>query len=218
MLRYLSTRVLSCQPQCLGTLMRTKAQTTRRGDSVEEFLVEWRRERPDLDPWPTGILGRLHRLSARLLRRSEDWLGPLGLNWEAFSVIVTLRRSGKPYELRPTDILHDSLLTSGAITNRIDRVERLGLVQRRADKLDRRSCMVRLTPKGKQLADRAITAHFAALSRIIGVLNARERDQLAQLLSKLLASMEQVDRSELGPVRRNRISTAANGLRQVVRV
>lgn len=170
-------------------------------DSVEKFLIEWTKERPDLDPWPAGILGRIHRLSARLFRRSDAWLEPLGLTWEAFSVIVTLRRSGKPYELRPTDILRESLLTSGAVTNRIDRVERMGLVERRFHARDRRSCVVRLTPAGKKLADKAIAKHFAALGGVLGILDPKERAQLASLLSKLLASMED---EEAGPPRARR--------------
>jgi DNA-binding MarR family transcriptional regulator len=159
-------------------------------DSVEHFLGQWKRERPDLDPWPAGILGRVHRLSALLLRRSDEWLAPLGLSWEAFSVIVTLRRCGKPYELRPTDILRESLLTSGAVTNRIDRVEQMGLVERRQDPTDRRSCIVRLTPAGKRLADKAIARHFGALEEIFGALSASERNQLANLLSKALNALE----------------------------
>src|SRR4051812_20415205 len=86
---------------------------TAGSDSVERMLYQWRRERPELDASPLGIQGRVLRLSAHLSRRIEEWLGPLGLSWEAFSLIVTLRRSGKPYEMRPTDILRESLLTSG---------------------------------------------------------------------------------------------------------
>jgi DNA-binding MarR family transcriptional regulator len=169
---------------------------TNQHDSVQRLLAGWRRERPDLDPSPVGIQGRIIRLSAHLLRQSENWLGPLGLTWEAFSVIVTLRRSGPPYELRPTDLLQESLLTSGAITNRIDRVEQLGLVERRSDPGDRRSCVVRLTPAGKKLADKAIAAHFKAVDQLLGFLNHGERTSLAALLSKLLGSMEEKSRSK----------------------
>src|SRR6188768_1549710 len=111
---------------------------TAGSDSVERMLDEWRRERPELNASPLGIQGRVVRLSGHLLRRVDEWLGPLGLSWEAFSLIVTLRRSGKPYKMRPTDILRESLLTSGAITNRIDRVAEMGLVKRYPDPDDRR--------------------------------------------------------------------------------
>ena len=162
-------------------------------DSVARLLSEWKQQLPDLDPSPVGIQGRIVRLSAHLLRQSDNWLRPLDLSWEAFSLIVTLRRSGKPYELRPTDILRESLLTSGAITNRIDRVEQMGLVERRPDKEDRRSYVIRLTPAGKKLADKAIAQHFSAIDDLLGDLSSTERMQLAGLLSKLLGSLE--DRS-----------------------
>lgn len=165
--------------------------TSQCRDSVERLLSEWRRERPDLDPSPVGVQGRIMLLSAHLMRQSEDWLAPLGLGWEAFSLIVTLRRSGEPYELRPTDILRESLLTSGAITNRIDRVEKMGLVERRPDSNDRRSSAVRLTPAGLKLANEAIALHFAGVDERLDVLSTTERRQLAGLLSKLLGAMEE---------------------------
>ena len=163
---------------------------TAGNDSVERMLDEWRRERPELDASPLGIQGRVVRLSGHLLRRVDEWLAPLGLSWEAFSLIVTLRRSGKPYEMRPTDILEESLLTSGAITNRIDRVAKMGLVKRYPDPDDRRGYLVKLTPAGKKLADRAIARHFAGVEGALEVLSPAEQDRLAELLSKLLASLE----------------------------
>jgi DNA-binding MarR family transcriptional regulator len=165
-------------------------------DSVARLLSEWRQQLPDLDPSPVGIQGRIVRLSAHLLRQSENWLRPLDLSWEAFSLIVTLRRSGKPYELRPTDLLRESLLTSGAITNRIDRVEEMGLIERRPDKEDRRSYVIRLTPAGRKLADKAIARHFAEVNVLLNDLSSAERKQLAELLSKLLGSLEDKSRQK----------------------
>lgn len=170
-----------------ATVTDARAQAA---DSVAHFMEEWRHERPDLDPWPVGILARIHRISNRLLRRSEQRLAPLGLTWEAFSVIVTLRRAGPPYELRPTDLLRESLLTSGAITNRIDRVEQLGLVERRSGGPDRRSVPVRLTAIGKRVADEAIANHFLLHEQLLSVLSAAERAQFTSLLAKLLTSLE----------------------------
>jgi DNA-binding MarR family transcriptional regulator len=162
-------------------------------DSISRIISEWRRERPDLDPGAIGIHGRLIRLAGHMLRRTETWLTPLGLSWEAFSLIVTLRRSGKPYEMRPTDILRESLLTSGAVTNRIDRVEALGLVKRIRAKGDRRSYTIRLTSAGKRLADKAIEIHMSALKQSFESLNETEQKQLAHLLSKLLSAAENVN-------------------------
>ena len=159
-------------------------------DSIARIISEWQRERPDLDGTAVGIHGRIIRLAAHMLRRSDGWLNPLGLSWEGFSLIVTLRRSGKPYELRPTDILKESLLTSGAVTNRIDRVEEMGLVKRIPAKGDRRSYSVRLTPAGKRLADKAIEHHFVALKNSFNSLTDSEQKQLARLLSKLLSTAE----------------------------
>jgi len=160
-------------------------------DSIEVLLTEWRRERPDLDPWPFAIFGRIWRLSANFLGDAEKWLAPVELSFEAFSVIVTLRRSGPPYELNPTTLYRESLLSSGAITNRIDRVEAEGLVKRLPDPKDRRGTIVRLTAKGRALADRAIKLHFEALAEELSGINRAERDQLVRLLSKLLLSVEQ---------------------------
>lgn len=159
-------------------------------DSIDGLLAEWKRERPDLDPSPFGIYGRIWRLSTTLLGDAEQWLKPIGLTFESFSLIVTLRRSGPPYELNPTALYRESLLSSGAITNRIDRVEREGLVKRLPDPNDRRGTIVRLTAKGRSLADRSIKLHFEALTQTLSALNRAERDQLAALLSKLLLSAE----------------------------
>lgn len=164
--------------------------TTAAPDSVERLLAEWKRERPDLDVSPVGVQGRIMRLAAHLQRQTDGWLAPLGLSWEAFSVIVTLRRLGKPYEMRPTDLLAESLLTSGAITNRIDKVEALGLIERRPDPRDRRGALIRLTPAGKRLADRAIADHVAGVDGLLTGLAPAERRQLATLLAKLLAAVE----------------------------
>jgi DNA-binding MarR family transcriptional regulator len=159
-------------------------------DSITAFIADWQRERPDLDPWPLGIFGRTSRIDSHFLKRADGWLSPLGLSWETFSLIAALRRSGKPYELNPTELQRQSLLTSGAMTNRINRVEALGLVERRPDSNDGRGVIVRLTPAGRALADKAIAVHFSQSANVLGTLNAREREQLNQLLAKLLDSLE----------------------------
>lgn len=159
-------------------------------DSVAHLVADWRRERPDFDATPIAILARLLRLSAQLSQLSRGWLESEGLSWEAFSLIVTLRRQGSPYELRPTDILRESLLTSGAVTNRIDRVEALGLVERIPDSADRRAITVRLTPEGLQKADAAITAHVAHLAQLLSPVGEDALGQLDALLSCTLAAIE----------------------------
>jgi DNA-binding MarR family transcriptional regulator len=169
---------------------RVAALSRGEKDSVDALVAEWRRERPDLDPSPVAILGRLHRISARLQRRVEAWLEPLDLTWESFSLILTLRRFGPPFALRPTDLYRESLLTSGAITNRIDRVEERGLVRRRPDPQDGRVVVVQLTAAGRRLADRATAIHFRALAETFEDLSAQECTQLNASLARLLAVLE----------------------------
>src|SRR5262249_60334120 len=110
--------------------------------------------------WPIAVFARLWRLSQILVREADSWLAPLGLTFESFSVLVTLRRSGPPYELNPTALYRESLLSSGAITNRIDRVEDAGLVRRLPDPRDRPDTIARLTPEGIALAIRASARHY----------------------------------------------------------
>lgn len=159
-------------------------------DSIAVLIGEWRRQRPDLDPWPLEILGRVQRVSTHLSRIAERKLKAFGLTWETFSLIVTLRRAGAPYALRPTDLYKKSLLTSGTITNRIDNVVRQGLAVREPVVDDRRSIMIKLTPAGVEMADRAIAIHLATMAEALSVLKASERKQTARLLSTLLRAFE----------------------------
>jgi DNA-binding MarR family transcriptional regulator len=159
-------------------------------DSISVFVEEWQQERPDLDPWPLAILGRVERISAKLKRRADTWLRPLGLTWESFSMIITLRRSGPPFALRPTDLYRDSLLSSGATTNRIDRVVEMGWVSRHPDPADGRGVIVMLTPAGRDLADRAIALHFQSMAEVLSGLKPADRNTLIGILTKVLASLE----------------------------
>lgn len=159
-------------------------------DSVTHLVADWARQRPDLDPLPIGVFARIHRLSSHLHNRTRGWLEAEGLTWEAFSLIATLRRQGPPYEMRPTDILRESLLTSGAVTNRIDKVEKMGLVERRADPEDGRASLVRLTGKGFEAANAAIEVHQEQLSDILGVLGADDLCRLDSMLARTLALVE----------------------------
>lgn len=176
--------------------MSSQSPSSDGTDSIAEFIAGWRAERPDLDPSPLGIMGRTQRVTAHLMRHSDTWLAPLGLTWETFSVIASLRRAGDPFQMNPTELQRMSLLTSGAMTNRIDRVEALGLVDRLPDPVDGRGVIVRLTPKGRALADRAIAAHFDGLAGVLGVLPATERRELGRLLGKLLLALEGVPADE----------------------
>lgn len=169
-----------------------RAPRKQNPDSITPMVAAWRRERPDLDPSPVEILGRVQRLWLHMQRHAVGgWLEPLGLTWESFSLILTLRRNGPPFQLNPTDIYRESLLTSGAITNRIDRVEKAGWVRRIKDPHDRRGVLVALTPAGRKLADRAVEVHFREMARLFDDLSKAEAEQLAGLLSRLLLVFEQ---------------------------
>jgi len=159
-------------------------------DSVSHFLEQWRVARPDLDPSSLGVTARMSRLNNHIIRRTEAALAPLGLSWEVFSLIVALRRIGPPYELRPGELLRESLLTSGAITNRVDRVEKLGFITRVPDPDDRRSVIVRLSAAGLAKADEAIELVFTAQRAFLSPLDKAEQAQLAELLARLNVAVE----------------------------
>lgn len=170
-----------------------EARDPRREDSVTHLVEDWIRERPDFDPLPIAVFARIHRLSSHLNQHTRGWLEAEGLTWEAFSLIVTLRRQGPPYALRPTEILRESLLTSGAVTNRIDRVEAMGLVERRPALEDGRAIFVRLTDEGLRKANHAISIHVAQLERLFGPVAADDLRLLDGLLAQILATVEHDD-------------------------
>lgn len=187
----MSREIADPNPHRANGATRKRAQRAHAAvDSIDLFMQQWRRERPDIDTDSFGVLGRIHRILGYFDRRANGWLAQFGLTWETFSLIVTLRRAGKPYALRPTDLLQESLLSSGAMTNRIDRVEQIGLVRRVPDPTDRRGVVVQLTPRGRTLADRAVKIHFEEMSRLLTGLTASERRTMAGLLRTLLVSFE----------------------------
>jgi DNA-binding MarR family transcriptional regulator len=158
-------------------------------DRIDRILAQWKRERPDLETRAMGLVGRIQRAAAALRPRLDETHEASGLQGESFDVLASLRRSGPPYQLSPTQLYREMMLTSGAMTNRIDRLEEAGLVARRPDPGDRRGTLVRLTPKGKALIDAATTKHVANEERLLAVLTAREQQQLTDLLRKLLVAL-----------------------------
>lgn len=155
-------------------------------DAVDELIAQWGRERPDLDVWPMGIVGRVSRLSRVFDRQLRDFFGEHGLEYFEFDVLATLRRSGPPYELSAGALLKAAMVTSGAITNRIDKMERKGLVERTPDPDDRRSVRVRLTPHGHEVVDRIVDLHVENEKRMLAALDPEQREQFAGLLRHLL--------------------------------
>ncbi|MGX5826447.1 MarR family winged helix-turn-helix transcriptional regulator [Mesorhizobium sp. 43Arga] len=159
-------------------------------DRAAKAIEQWKRERPDLDVSPMGVLGRLNEASSLIAR---DRLAPLfarfGLQAGEFDVLATLRRSGSPYALTPTALYEATMVTSGAMTNRLDRLEKAGLILRGPHPNDRRGIVVQLSEKGLALIEEALTAHVANEHEILAGLNDAERETLARLLGKLIASV-----------------------------
>ncbi|ANN56770.1 MarR family transcriptional regulator [Mesorhizobium loti NZP2037] len=159
-------------------------------DRAAKAIEQWKRERPDLDVSPMGVLGRLNEASSLIAR---DRLAPLfarfGLQAGEFDVLATLRRSGSPYALTPTDLYEATMVTSGAMTNRLDRLEKAGLILRGPHPNDRRGIVVQLTEKGLALIDEALTAHVANEHEILAGLTPAERKTLSHLLEKLIGSV-----------------------------
>lgn len=153
-------------------------------DHVGRVMAQWRAERPDLDPSPQGIIGRLHRLALRLTEELVAVYETFGLGEGEFDVLATLRRSGAPYELTPGDLGRWTMVSSGAVTKRVDRCVEQGWVTRRVSDRDGRGRVVALTPEGKDLIDRAFEAHMANEHRLVGSLDELERSRLAHLLEK----------------------------------
>lgn len=159
-------------------------------DRVDVILAQWRRERPDLDTGPMGLIGRIRRVAAHLSRGMEKTFAAHGLNGASFDVLATLRRSGPPYALSPGELLETMMITSGTMTNRIDQLEKAGLVARAHNPEDRRSVIISLTDKGFATIDATVTAHVATQARLVAALSAEERAMLNAVLGKYMAGFE----------------------------
>lgn len=153
-------------------------------DHVGRIMAQWGAERPDLDVTPQGIIGRLHRLAQRLTEELVEVYGEFGLGEGEFDVLATLRRAGAPYELAPGELARSTMVSSGAVTKRVDRCVEQGWVTRRVSEGDQRGRVIGLTPAGRDVIDRAFTAHMANEHRLVGLLDEMERARLAHLLEK----------------------------------
>ncbi|MDF1605144.1 MarR family transcriptional regulator [Nocardioides sp. YIM 152315] len=153
-------------------------------DHVGRIMAQWAAARPDLDASPQGVIGRLHRLAARLTEELVAVYGRYGLGEGEFDVLATLRRAGAPYELTPGELAAQTMVSSGAVTKRVDRCVEQGWVTRRVSDDDARGRVVALTDAGRALIDEAFTAHMANEHRLVGALDERERARLADLLEQ----------------------------------
>ena len=175
--------------------------TSAAPDHIDRILAQWRRERPDLDVAPMGLLGRLFRVvqlaDAAL---TEPLVGRYGLQPGWFDLLAALRRAGAPYELNPTQLTRLTMLSSGGMTKRLDRLAEAGLVERRPDPADRRGTLVRLTRRGRSTIDNAVAAHLANEDHLLRSLPAADRRALDRLLRTLLADLEAPEPSPVPPL------------------
>src|SRR3984957_6397539 len=159
-------------------------------DRIERVRADWVGQCPDLDTSPMEVIGRILRAEHLAGARIRRVLRAEGLDRGGFDVLATLRRAGSPYRLTPTRLYQELVLTSGAVTHRVDALERAGLVERVGGQEDRRSTLVGLTAAGVAVVDRAMTAHMACEQAMIASLPDAERRALAALLKKLLIGLE----------------------------
>ncbi len=159
-------------------------------DAVDRICAQWAVERPELDTGPMAVVGRIHRVADLLDAGLRTVFAEAGLGNGDFDVLASLRRSGEPFTLTPSQLTATMMVTSGAVTKRVDRLERLGLVARTRSDEDGRGREIRLTGEGRRLTDDLVARHWANEDRLIGALSAGEREQLVGLLRKLLLDLE----------------------------
>ena len=160
-------------------------------DRLDELAGQWKAERPDLD---SGVMVEVARLLlvARLIGgRLAAYAAEHGLQLGEADVLLTLRRSGDPYSLSPTRLADSLLISTGAMTNRLDKLEARGLVSRDRHPTDRRALEIRLTPEGRRLVDDVIGGHVENEREMLSALSDREREQLTRITRKLLAHLDE---------------------------
>jgi len=165
-----------------------------RADAVAEIVAQWERERPDLDASPLLIIGRMARLSQLFEPHLRPPFAAAGLGNGDFDVLAALRRAGRPFALSPGELSVSLLVTTGAITKRIDRLERRRLVRRQVSASDARGRLVNLEPEGVALTDELIEAHLANEARLLTGLETHERRDLATLLAKVAETVDTLPR------------------------
>ena len=159
-------------------------------DRAEIAVKQWARERPELPALPMALFGRLADAAERVLREHMNPVfAEAGLQPGEFDVLATLRRSGAPYMLSPTTLYEAAMISSGGMTNRIDRLETAGLVERKPDPDDRRGKLIALTKEGRRVIDATIGRHVANEVRLLSVLTAAEQKALNTLLKKLISGL-----------------------------
>jgi DNA-binding MarR family transcriptional regulator len=161
-------------------------------DAVDLILEQWARERPDLDCSPMGIIGRISQLQREVYLAQRATFARHGLDVPSFDVLAALLRAGPPYQLTPTALMRTALVTSGAITQRLDRLEERGLITRERSDADGRAVVVTLTEAGRVALDGALPDHLETERALLEGLSEAERQQLAGLLRRFLVALGRV--------------------------
>ena len=156
-------------------------------DAVDQLLAAWKEARPDLDPSPLGIVGRVIVLAQHLEKSVATALADHGITLGQFDILATLRRNGPKGGLTPTQLLGSVMLSSGGMTSRLDTLERSDWIERHPDPSDRRGVIIELTPKGRKLIDAATATRFDEASKSRPDLNAAERTKFEGMLRMWLA-------------------------------
>lgn len=160
-------------------------------DHVDRILAQWRQERPDLDVQPMALIGRMKRIHDRLSTGLQKVFAAHGLNGASFDVLATLRRSGEPYALSPSELVEWTMVTSGTMTNRLDRLESAGLIERRPNPKDGRGTVVALTHQGLRMIDQVVSEHVTNQHALVSGLDAASMAQLDCLLKGWLAALDE---------------------------
>lgn len=174
----------------MGAKERVRERPDVKHDGVELILAQWARERPDLDASPMGVIGRIFRLSHIFQQEVQAVFSSYGLHRGEFDVLAALRRTGKPHQLTPTELSNALMVSSGGMTNRLDRLEKASLVARQPDPNDRRGSLVGLSEEGLRLVDEAVAEHVNNEHRLLSALVEGQQAELAELLRTLLLSLE----------------------------
>jgi len=158
-------------------------------DEVDELVEAWHRERADLDLAPVEVFSRVGRLARLLDKARRDAFSAHSIETWEFDVLAALRRAGKPYQLTPGALLRQTLVTSGTMTNRVDRLAQRGFVERSPDPRDRRGVLVTLTAAGKRTVDGAFESLLASERDLLAHLSDDDHAQLAALLKRLMVPL-----------------------------
>ena len=157
-------------------------------DEVDRLIAAWKRERPDLDLTPLSVLSRITRISRHLDIARRDAFGELE-NW-GFDVLAALRRAGAPYQLSPGQLMQETMVTSGTMTNRLNHLEDLQLITREPDPNDGRGSLVTLTKSGIRAVDAAMEELLSNERKLLKELASKDQVQLAELLSALVSKLD----------------------------